>query len=174
MQHTISVQAAQQHIAQGAVLIDIRTKDEHMREHIPHAQRVSMDQLAGSTLLLDENKTVIFYCRSGNRTRINAQALTTHSAGKAYILEGGLDAWKKAGLPVVTDKSQPLELQRQVHIAAGAMVFLGTVLGIGVTPWFLLFPGFVGAGLMFAGITGFCGLARLLLRMPWNKRVLNS
>lgn len=73
MQHTISVQAAQQHIAQGAVLIDIRTKDEHMREHIPHAQRVSMDQLAGSTLLLDENKTVIF---------IVAQAIAQESTPK--------------------------------------------------------------------------------------------
>ncbi|MFC6841098.1 YgaP family membrane protein [Xanthomonas theicola] len=64
--------------------------------------------------------------------------------------------------------SQPLERQRQVQIAAGTLAVLGTVLGAGVSPWFLLLSGFVGAGLVFAGVTGFCGLAHVLMRMPWN------
>ncbi|HUH87492.1 MAG TPA: rhodanese family protein, partial [Pusillimonas sp.] len=89
-----------------------------------------------------------------------------------YVLEGGLDAWKKAGLPVVVDTSQPLELQRQVQIAAGSMIVLGTVLGATVSPWFYLLAGFVGAGLVFAGVSGFCGLARVLMKMPWNRRTL--
>ncbi|WP_312760251.1 rhodanese family protein, partial [Pulveribacter sp.] len=83
--------------------------------------------------------------------------------------EGGLDGWKRAGLPVLRDTSQPLELQRQVQIAAGSLVALGTALGAGVSPWFLLLPGFVGCGLVFAGVSGFCGMARLLVRMPWNR-----
>ena len=87
----------------------------------------------------------------------------------AYIVEGGLDAWKKAGLPVVTDRRQPLELQRQVQIGAGSLAFGGTLLGLLVSPWFLVVPLFVGGGLILAGVTGFCGMARLLARAPWNR-----
>ena len=85
------------------------------------------------------------------------------------MVEGGLDAWKKAGLPVVADRRQPLELQRQVQIGAGSLAFLGTLLGLMVSPWFFGVPLFVGAGLITAGVTGFCGLARLLLHAPWNR-----
>lgn len=166
----ISAQAASRLIEQGAMLIDIRARDEHAREHIARATLMPMDQLAHGNPLFDKASAVIFHCRSGNRTRMNAQALAASISCDGYFLEGGLDAWKQAGLPVVTDRAQPLELQRQVQIAAGSMVFLGTLLGAWVTPWFLLLSGFVGAGLVFAGTTGFCGLARLLLRMPWNQR----
>lgn len=115
-------------------------------------------------------KPVLFHCKSGARTLANSPRL----AGKlgegceAYIVDGGLDAWKKAGLPVVADRRQPLELQRQVQIGAGSMAFFGTLLGLLVSPWFFVVPLFVGAGLMTAGITGFCGMARLLVHMPWN------
>src|SRR5690606_8331281 len=116
-------------------------------------------------------QAVIFHCRSGQRTAMSAQALAGCVSCQAYVLEGGLDGWKRAGLPVLRDTSQPLELQRQVQIAAGSLVVLGTALGARGSPWFLLLPGFVGSGLVFAGVSGFCGMARLLKRMPWNRRV---
>ena len=87
----------------------------------------------------------------------------------AYVVEGGLDAWRKAGLPVATDRRAPLELQRQVQIGAGSMAFLGTLLGLLVSPWFFAIPLFVGGGLTVAGVTGFCGMAMLLMRAPWNR-----
>ncbi len=96
--------------------------------------------------------------------------LASCAADEAYILEGGLDAWKRAGLPVQIDPGQPLELSRQVQIVAGGLVLAGTIAGAWLSPWFLLLPGFVGAGLVFAGLSGFCGLARVLMRMPWNRR----
>jgi len=101
----------------------------------------------------------------------NASRLAQKAGGacEAFIIEGGLDAWKKAGLPVATDRRQPIELQRQVQIGAGSLAFIGTVLGVMVSPWFLAVPAFVGAGLMTAGVTGFCGMAQLLMRAPWNK-----
>ena len=111
---------------------------------------------------------------SMNASKLEASCGGSGAEVRAYILEGGLDAWKSAGLPVVKDASQPLELQRQVQIAAGAMIVLGFVLGISVSPWFHLLSGFVGAGLMFAGISGFCGLARLLVRMPWNRKAMRA
>src|SRR5690606_32115604 len=88
---------------------------------------------------------------------------------EAFIVAGGLDAWRKAGLPVVADPRQPLELQRQVQIGAGSLALAGTVLGLLVSPWFFVVPAFVGAGLITAGVTGFCGTARLLMRAPWNR-----
>ena len=72
-------------------------------------------------------------------------------------------------MPVATDRSQPLELQRQVQIGAGSLTLLGVLLGLLASPWFYAIPAFVGAGLVTAGVTGFCGMARLLMRAPWNK-----
>ena len=88
----------------------------------------------------------------------------------AYLLDGGMEAWKQAGLPVVRDHSQPLELQRQVHIAAGSLIILGALLGATVSPWFYGLCALVGAGLVFAGVSGFCGMAVLLAKMPWNQK----
>lgn len=59
---------------------------------------------------------------------------------------------------------------RQVQIAAGLLILCGVVLGYSVSGGFFLLSGFVGAGLLFAGVTGFCGMARLLRVMPWNRR----
>lgn len=165
---TISPQQARQSVTQGAVLVDIRPMDEHAREHIPQSLHAPLGAPAPDFSGASE---IVFYCRSGNRTRMNAQTLAACAQGRAaYLLEGGLDAWKRAGLPVAADRSQPLELQRQVQIAAGSMVLAGVVLGTAVSPWFYLLSGFVGAGLVFAGVSGFCGLARVLMKMPWNRR----
>lgn len=168
---TLSPQAARERIALGAVLVDIRAADEHARERIAQARHLPLEQLAPGALA-GTGQAVIFHCRSGNRTRMHAQRLAASAGGECYVLEGGLDAWKQAGLPVTVDASQPLELQRQVQIAAGSMVVLGLVLGTTLSPWFLALSGFVGAGLVFAGVSGFCGLARVLMLMPWNRRAL--
>ena len=163
-------EAARQLIEQGALLVDIRSANEHAREHIAEARHVSMEQLSQSIIENGNIGPVIFYCRSGYRTRLDARRLSACVACDTYMLEGGLNAWKRAGLPVVKDQRQPLELQRQVQIAAGSLVLAGTVLGATVSPWFYLLPGFIGAGLVFAGISGFCGLARVLIKAPWNRR----
>jgi rhodanese-related sulfurtransferase len=91
--------------------------------------------------------------------------------GEAYVLEGGIDAWIAAGLPTEHDRKAPLEIMRQVQIVAGMLVLAGVALGATVSPGFLLLSGFVGAGLTFAGATGFCGMARLLALAPWNRRL---
>lgn len=168
----ISPQDARELLSRGAVLVDIRAADEHARERIAQARHMPMDRLQAGSLPLAGASAVIFHCRSGHRTQVNASALKACAACDAYALEGGLDAWKKAGLPIVADVSQPLELQRQVQIAAGSLIVLGAVLGVTVSPWFHALSGFVGAGLVFAGASGFCGLARVLTRMPWNRNAL--
>ncbi|WP_026067772.1 rhodanese family protein [Pusillimonas noertemannii] len=167
----ISPQAARDLMSHGAILIDIRATNEYAREHIAAARHVPMEDLK-SAAPLDAAAGVIFHCRSGNRTRVSAQTLSACAACEAYVLDGGLDAWKKAGLPVVTDTSQPMELQRQVQITAGSLILLGAVLGATVSPWFHALSAAIGAGLVFAGLSGFCGMARLLMRMPWNRKAL--
>ena len=155
----------------GATLVDVREADEHARERIPGARNLPLSRLEEAELAVHQGKPVLFHCRSGARTAGNADRLAA-KAGlcEAYVVEGGLDAWKRAGLPVAEDRRQPIELMRQVQIAAGSMVVLGVLLGAFVTPGFYILSGFVGAGLVFAGVTGTCGLARVLRMMPWNRR----
>ena len=167
----ISPLNAKRLLDQGAILVDIREADEHAREKVLGAHHLALSKLDEADLALHEGKPVIFHCKSGARTMGNASRLAQKVGGacEAFVVNGGLDAWKKAGLPVVTDRRQPIELQRQVQIGAGSLAFLGTMLGLFVSPWFFAVPAFVGTGLMVAGLTGFCGMARILMRAPWNK-----
>ena len=166
---SITPHAARQLVDAGALLVDIRPADAHARECIAQARHLSIEQLAQGALRSEGQRAVVFHCHSGNRTRTNASLLGDSVACDAYELEGGLSAWKRAGLPVLADRRRPLELQRQIQIAAGSMVLAGTLLGVIASPWFHLIPGFFGAGLVFAGLTGFCGLARVLMKAPWNR-----
>ena len=168
---TISPKDAADLVRQGAVLIDVRDADEHARERIPGARHHALSRINVETPVRSGDDILVFHCRSGARTAGNAGRLGAAAENcDAYILEGGLDAWKKAGLPVTLDRRQPIELMRQVQIVAGTLILVGVLLGAFVAPGFYALSGFVGAGLLFAGATGFCGMARLLAVMPWNTR----
>jgi rhodanese-related sulfurtransferase len=104
------------------------------------------------------------------RTDANAAQLASASPCQAYLLEGGIEAWRKAGLPVIDDAKAPLEIMRQVQITAGLLVLTGVILSLTVAPAWIGLSAFVGAGLTFAGATGWCGMAKLLAVMPWNRR----
>lgn len=169
----LSPQLAQAKIKQGAILIDIRETTEHKRENIEGSISIPLSQLEKELpLKITPESVLIFHCKSGMRTQ-SAKALIDQLASEYqteyFLLEGGLDAWKKAGFITKIDRRQPIELMRQAQIAAGSLVLLGTILGASFSPYFYLLSAFVGVGLLFAGITGFCGMARLLAKMPWNK-----
>ena len=163
---TISAETAKAMVDQGAVLVDVRGRDEHARERIAGARNTPVDALHP---IESGGRPVVFHCKSGARTAAHAGRLAEAAQCEAYIVEGGIEAWKRAGLPVVADRSQPLEIQRQVFLIAGALVLGGSVLAYAVAPGFNAVAAFVGAGLMFAGATGWCGMAKLLAYMPWNK-----
>jgi rhodanese-related sulfurtransferase len=152
-----------------ALLIDIREPDEFARRHIEGAVSQPLSTLDSAPLPALAGAAVIYTCKSGMRTGANAARLAAAVAGPAYVLAGGVDGWVKAGLPVVANARAPLEMMRQVQIAAGLLVLTGVLLGWFVTPGFFALAGFVGAGLTFAGVSGFCGMAKLLAVMPWNR-----
>lgn len=165
----ISPADARRRLAEGsAILVDIREPMEHAREAIPGARHCPLsgfDPASLSTI----GPALIFHCQSGRRTADNAARLAACKAAEAYILEGGLSGWKAAGLPTRLDRSKPIELQRQVQITAGALVLTGVTLSFLVSPLFAALAAFIGGGLIFAGVTGWCGMARLLGAMPWNR-----
>lgn len=169
---SLTPQDAKKLVEQGAVLVDIREADEHARERIPGAQHHALSLIEKTPP--SGGAPVIFHCRSGNRTLVNADRLQAVVGGEAFILEGGIDAWKKAGLPVIQDKRQPLEMMRQVQIAAGSLVLLGVALGAFLNPAFYALSALVGAGLVFAGATGTCGMASLLSIAPWNRHTARA
>ncbi|KAF1370384.1 MAG: rhodanese family protein [Yokenella regensburgei] len=169
---TITAREAEARLRAGTRLVDMREADEYAREHIAEAQLLPLSAIEqGARLNLSADDSVIFHCQSGKRSSGNAVKLLGAAApGKVYLLEGGIDAWKQAGLPVIKDASQPLPLMRQVQIAAGVLILCGVLLGYTLSSAFFLLSAFVGAGLTLAGVTGFCGMARLLAVMPWNRR----
>lgn len=152
-------------------LIDVRTPVEYREVHVAFAHNVPLDRLDPAvvqrqrTVPPDEPLYVI--CRSGSRGRQACERLV--AAGLSVVnVEGGTLAWADAGLPVVRGKKM-ISLERQVRIAAGVLVLLGAVLGWLVHPAFVGLSAFVGAGLVFAGVTDACGMGLLLARMPWNR-----
>lgn len=168
--HKLTPQQAHARLDGGsAVLIDIREPDEFARSHVRGALSHPLSTWEKAHLRVDPDADVIFTCRSGMRTAGACDRLAARVKGDAFVLDGGLDAWAAAGFPVEQDANAPLEIMRQVQIAAGTLILIGIVMGFLLGPaWFGL-AAFVGAGLAFAGITGFCGMARLLMLAPWNR-----
>jgi rhodanese-related sulfurtransferase len=153
-------------------LIDVRTPVEFREVHVQLARNVPLDRLDPAALMQSRNgaqgEPLYLICRSGSRGR---QACAKFlAAGFTHIVnvEGGTLACVESGLPVVRGK-KAISLERQVRIAAGLLVLLGAMLGWLVHPAFVGLSAFIGAGLVFAGITDTCGMGMLLARMPWNQ-----
>ncbi|HEY8947625.1 MAG TPA: rhodanese family protein [Rhizomicrobium sp.] len=166
---TIDARQAKQLMAEkGATLVDIREPMEHARESIPGAKLLPLSKYEGGCFDAS-SPPVIFHCQGGNRTAANESKLAACGAPEVYVLKGGIGGWKDAGFTTSVDRSKPIDIIRQVQITAGSLVLLGLVMAMLVSPWFALLSGFVGAGLVFAGVSGWCGMAKLLALMPWNK-----
>ena len=137
-----------------ALLVDIRETDEVARERIAGSVAAPLSLFEEAHLDLRPGRDVVFMCRTGNRTGSNCIRLAARIPGEAFVLDGGLDAWKAAGLPTLTNAKAPLELMRQVQMTAGGLIIIGAGLGLLVHPGFWGLSAFVGAGLFMAGATG--------------------
>lgn len=155
-------------------LLDVRTPAEHAEIHVPGVHLAPLDRLEPAQLAgtngFAKNQPVFVFCRSGARAKQAAEKLGKAGFEQAHVVEGGTMAWAEAGLPVERGEVKVVSLERQVRIAAGAIVLTGVLLAQFVNPAFVWLAGFVGAGLVFAGLTDWCGMGLLLARMPWNQR----
>ena len=151
-----------------ARIVDVRTPAEFGEVHIAGSELMPLDRLEADRLKGGDKECVIV-CRSGKRAAQAKEKLEAAGCERIKVLEGGVQAWEQAGLPVNRGKAA-VSLERQVRIAAGLMVLLGVGLGTWVHPACYGIAAFVGAGLTFAGITDWCGMGMLLARAPWNQR----
>jgi len=154
-------------------VIDVRTPVEFREVHLDCARNVPLGELDAASLKQTRQPGSPLYvvCRSGSRGRQACEQLLHAGHTDVVNVEGGTLACVDAGLPVVRGK-RGVSLERQVRIAAGSLVLLGVALGWFVHPWAFGLSAFVGAGLVFAGITDTCGMGLLLARMPWNKKAV--
>ena len=153
-------------------LVDVRTPIEYREVHAEQARNVPLDSMDPHAVMNGRNgmaeEPLYLICRTGNRSSKACQKIANAGFEQVINVEGGTAAWDEAGLPVVRGK-KAISLERQVRIAAGFLVLLGAVLGLFVHPYLIGISAFVGAGLMFAGITDTCGMGMMLAKMPWNR-----
>ncbi len=165
------ISPAEVHSSQVEVLLlDVRTPGEYAAAHIEGAVLHPLDRLDPAVvtqLAVGKSRTVVI-CQSGKRAMQAAETLKTAGHSAVAVLGGGVNAWDAAGLPLIHGQGV-ISLERQVRIAAGMLVLTGALLGFFVNTGWIALSGFVGAGLIFAGITDTCGMGMLLARMPWNQ-----
>ena len=165
---TIKPREAAQRIRAGAMLVDIREPTEHAAERIEGAVNLPLGQLAAP---IAGEGPIIFHCRSGRRTMANAAQLAACAGGReALELDGGLNGWQAAGLPVARQHRSPLDIMRQVQIIAGGLILISVLLAALADRGFLVVTLAIGGGMLHAGLTGSCAMARLLAPLPWNRR----
>jgi rhodanese-related sulfurtransferase len=169
----ISPRDAQALLARGgATLVDVREPDEHARERIEGSTLLPLGQVSAERLAALGSSTVLIHCKSGRRggDAVGRAAELLARGISERNIEGGVEAWRAAGLPTKVDAKRPkLGVMQQTQLVIGACVVAGTALGAFANPWFLILPAFMGAGLLMAGATGFCGLANLIALAPWNR-----
>lgn len=151
------------------LLVDVREPFEFQRENAEGAVNVPLASLVVEDLLQRAaGRKVALICQSGTRAGMAKQKFADND--EVVVIDVGTLAWAQAGLPTVQGKSV-MFLERQVRIAAGALVAFGVLLTLLGQGWGIYISGFVGLGLVFAGVTNTCGMAMVLAKMPWNQRV---
>lgn len=168
---TESIDVAELNSAEGSAwqCVDVRSATEFAAGHIPTAINIPMDEIETRLADLRPHTSTLLVCQAGTRAEMT-RSLLAGRAGELTVLKGGTDAWRAAGLPLVTSTRSRWALERQVRLGAGLLVLIGIALGFLVHPGWFGLAGFVGAGLVFAGTTNLCAMAHLLALLPWNRR----
>jgi rhodanese-related sulfurtransferase len=155
----------------SAILLDVRTPSEFSARRVVGARNIPLDTIpstiAGGNLTKDA--TICVLCEKGGRAVIAAEHLLKAGHHDVHVVTGGTEAWALEGLPIEGSGRNVISIERQVRIGAGALVLTGVILGFLLNPAFFALSGFIGAGLVFAGVTDWCGMGLLLAKAPWNR-----
>lgn len=166
---TIPLRQAKEVRSGGQKLLDVRTPVEFVEMHIADSQSLPLDELARRAGELDPSLQYLLICHSGKRAAQAAELLSARGFSRLEILDGGVLAWQQSGLPLIRSGKKRLPLMRQVQLIIGLLSLTSSILALTVNVKFAIVPAFLGAGLTLAGSTGWCGLAILLSKMPWNR-----
>jgi rhodanese-related sulfurtransferase len=178
--HNPDITIRQLHAAQlrgeSPALLDVRSAAEYRAGHIPGAQLIPIEELVPEAVprkfnrpCVGSNETLYITCQAGPRAQRAAERLRQAGYTNLALIEGGTQAWEKAGFPLKRCGAS-ISLERQVQIAIGMLLILKVFLGFSVHELFFALTALVGAGLIIAGVTRWCGMAKLIARMPWNRR----
>jgi len=173
---TVSVQELQKILTSGnpVDLIDVRTPAEYASVHVPQARLFQLDELDCGAVLASRqgaaHSPIYILCHAGTRAKKAAAKFAEAGFADSVVVEGGTQAWVDAGLPVEKSAKAVLPLDRQLQLTIGTLVVIGVLLSHFVNPNWIWLSGLVGAGLMMAGLTGFCPMRSLIARMPWNQK----
>lgn len=149
--------------------INVCTPTEYNEKHIPGVRNVPLNEIAHRVSEFSGKKTIYVHCRSGNRSQKAIDLLKSLGVKAELVnVSGGLLAWGKAGLETISLTNR-MPIMQQTLLAAGSLVLVGYVLSAFIHPAFIFVSVFIGAGLAFAGLTGWCGMSYALAKMPWNK-----
>ena len=177
---TISPAELNQKVKEGnnVNLIDVRTEVEFQEVHSKYAKNIPLDRLKPDKVMEELNgnsdEPVYFICKSGSRAGSACDKFTKAGYDNVVNVEGGTESWVQQDLPVVRGKKVRIPLDAQVRLVIGIFVLFGSIMTwLGYTG-FVFLTMFFGAGLVFSGITNFCGMALLLGKMPWNQVSGNS
>ena len=152
----------------GTLAVDVRESDEFAYEHIAGTVSFPQSRLDAEIGRLPKDKELYVFCHTGIRSAQVADILKKRGFEKVHLVEGGIAAWTGAGFPVQRSKG-PVPVMRQVQIIAGSLALIG-----GLFPSLRWVAVIAGAGLIFAGVSGFCTMAKLLAFLPWNKPLRGS
>lgn len=154
-------------------LIDVRTPVEYGEVHAEGARLIPLDRLDPAAVMnsrgASAGEPLYVICKSGSRSARAVEKFRSAGFANVISVDGGTTAWERAGLPVVRGTTKVISLERQVRIVAGSLVLIGAILGWLIHPAFFGLCAFVGGGLVFAGVTDWCGMGLLLAKMPWNQ-----
>ncbi len=162
----------QQRAGTPVELLDVRTPPEYGRARVTGARLIPLAELDPETFLNQRRITdapLYITCQSGTRAAAAVEKFRRAGFNGCILVEGGMEAWMNAGLPVERGETKVLPLMRQVQIVVGAISAVGAAMALWVNIWFAVIPLMTGCGLLFAGMTGTCGMALLLARLPWNR-----
>ncbi len=191
----ISAEELKQRDLQDGIIVDVRSGMEHDEQRLtcPHVH-VPLDWLNPSQFMQEQGKStesaVYILCRSGGRAAKAAEKFADAGYNNVYVITGGILACAAGGhateggqqasadastapavtkAPLLAPVRWPLSIDQQVRVAAGAVVVLGTFLGLTSSGFFTFLTMLAGAALAYSGLTGDCRLAMLLSKAPWNK-----
>lgn len=172
---TIPAKQAFEKLSQpNSILLDVRTAQEFSQTSVSldNVMHLPLQTLSSALSSLSPRKSYYVLCKTGLRATMAAMSLIQSGFPDVAAIEGGLDAWDKSGLPI-NKTPGPISIERQVRIIAGCLIVIGSLLGF-VNLWFLIIPLFVGSGLLFAGLSDTCMMALLLMKLPYNKKLLST